>query len=122
MVIGVLQLDLRLHGPQSLKQKRSVIQKVLARCRNRFPASCAEVGHQDLWQRTLLGFAVISSSEQVVAPILTRIEDEVLASGELDLVNATQKSSTTDKCKVKTCHHNVHNGWQKPSIKKYQAC
>ena len=88
MVIGVLQLDLRLHGPQSLKQKRSVIQKVLARCRNRFPARCAEVGHQELWQRTLLGFAVISSSEQVVAPILTRIEDEVLASGELDLVNA----------------------------------
>ena len=88
MVIGVLQLDLRLHGPQSLKQKRSVIQKVLARCRNRFPASCAEVGHQELWQRALLGFAVVSSSEQVVAPILTRIEDEVLASGELDLVNA----------------------------------
>lgn len=88
MVIGVLQLDLRLHGPQNLKQKRSVIQKVLARCRNRFPASCAEVGHQDLWQRALLGFAVISSSEHVVAPILTRIEDEVLASGELDLVNA----------------------------------
>jgi len=88
MVIGVLQLDLRLHGPQNLKQKRSVIQKVLARCRNRFPASCAEVGHQELWQRALLGFAVISSSEQVVAPILTRIEDEVLASGELDLVNA----------------------------------
>ena len=88
MVIGVLQLDLRLHGPQNLKQKRSVIQKVLARCRNRFPVSCAEVGHQELWQRALLGFAVISSSEQVVAPILTRIEDEVLASGELDLVNA----------------------------------
>jgi uncharacterized protein YlxP (DUF503 family) len=65
-----------------------VIQKVLARCRNRFPASCAEVGHQELWQRALLGFAVISSSEQVVAPILTRIEDEVLVSGELDLVNA----------------------------------
>jgi uncharacterized protein YlxP (DUF503 family) len=87
MVIGVLQLDLRLHGPQSLKQKRGVIQKLLARCRNRFPASCSEVGHQDLWQRTLLGFAVVSSSEQVIAPILTRIEEEVLASGELDLIN-----------------------------------
>lgn len=88
MVIGVLQLDLHLHGPQSLKQKRGVIQKILARCRNRFPASCAEIGHQDLWQRALLGFAVISSSEQVVAPILTRIEDEVLSSAELDLINA----------------------------------
>ncbi|MGK2943832.1 MAG: DUF503 domain-containing protein [Desulfuromonadales bacterium] len=88
MVIGVLQLDLRLHGPQSLKQKRGVIQKLLTRCRNRFPASCAEVGHQDLWQRSLLGFAVVNSSEQVIAPILTRIEDEVLASGEVDLINA----------------------------------
>ena len=88
MVIGVLQLDLRLHGPQNLKQKRGVIQKLLARCRNRFPASCAEVGHQDLWQRSQLGFAVVNSSEQVIAPILTRIEDEVLASGEVDLINA----------------------------------
>lgn len=88
MVIGVLQLDLRLYGTQSLKQKRGVIQKILARCRNHFPASCAEIGHQDLWQRSLLGFAVISSSERVVAPILTRIEDEVLASAELDLINA----------------------------------
>jgi uncharacterized protein YlxP (DUF503 family) len=87
MVIGVLQLDLRLHGPQSLKQKRGVIQKLLARCRNRFPASCSEVGHQDLWQRTLLGFAVVSSVENVVSPILSRIEDEVLSSGEFDLIN-----------------------------------
>ena len=63
MVIGVLQLDLRLHGPQSLKQKRSVIQKVLARCRNRFPASCAEVGHQDLWQRTEIGIAVVGNDK-----------------------------------------------------------
>ena len=88
MVIGVLQLDLRLHGPQTLKQKRGVIQKLLARCRNRFPASCAEVGHQDLWQRSLLGFAVVSSAEQVIAPILSRVEEEVLASGEIDLINA----------------------------------
>ena len=88
MVIGVLQLDLRLHGTQNLKQKRSVIQKLLGRCRNRFPASCSEVGHQDLWQRSLLGFAVVSSAEQVIAPILTRIEEEVLASDEVDLINA----------------------------------
>ncbi len=87
MVIGVLQLDLHLHGPQSLKQKRRVVQKLLARSRHRFPASCSEVGHQDLWQRTLLGFAVVSSSEQVIAPILTRIEDEMLASGEADLIS-----------------------------------
>jgi uncharacterized protein YlxP (DUF503 family) len=88
MVIGVLQLDLRLHGPQNLKQKRGVLQKLLARCRNRFPVSCAEVGSQDLWQRALLGFAVVNSSEQVAAAILSRLEEDVLASGDVDLINA----------------------------------
>ena len=88
MVVGVLQLDLRLLGPQSLKEKRGVVQRILSRCRNRYPASCAEVDHLDLWQRTALGFAVVSNSEQVIAPILSRIEDEVLSSGEVDLVNA----------------------------------
>ena len=87
MVIGVLQLDLHLHGPQSLKEKRGVVQKLLARGRNNFPASCAEVGHQDLWQRTLLGFAIVSTSEQVLAPILSRIEDDLLKSGDADLIN-----------------------------------
>ena len=88
MVIGVLQIDLRLHAPQNLKQKRGITQKILARCRNRFPASCAEIGHQDLWQRCLLGFAVINTSEQVIAPILARIEDDILDNSEVDLINA----------------------------------
>jgi uncharacterized protein YlxP (DUF503 family) len=88
MVIGVLQLDLRLHGPQNLKQKRGVLQKLLARCRNRFPVSCAEVGSQDLWQRALLGFAVVNSSEPVAAAILSRLEEDVLASGDVDLISA----------------------------------
>ena len=88
MVIGVLQIDLRLHAPQNLKEKRGVIQKILSRCRNRFPASCAEIGHQDLWQRSLLGFVVINTSEQVVAPILARIEEEILGNSEVDLIDA----------------------------------
>jgi len=88
MVVGVLRLELRLHGVHSLKEKRGVVQKLLARCRNRFPTSCAEVDHQDLWQSAALGFAVLSSSEQVVDPILQRIEDEVADSGLAELVSS----------------------------------
>ncbi len=89
MVVGVLRLDLRLHGVQNLKAKRGVVQKLLARCRNRYPVSCAEIDHQDLWQRTALGFAVVSASEQVVAPILERLEDDVAASGLAELIAST---------------------------------
>ena len=87
MVIGVLQVDLRLHGTQSLKQKRGVIQKLLARCRNRFPVSAAEVDHQDLWQRALLGFAVVNVSEAVLAPILQRLETEIAACSDVELID-----------------------------------
>ena len=88
MVIGVLQLDLHLHGPRSLKQKRGVVQKLLARARNHFPASCAEVGHHDLWQRTQLGFAVVSNSEKVLSPILDRLESDLLSTAEVELVDS----------------------------------
>jgi hypothetical protein len=86
MVVGVLRLDLHLHGVHSLKEKRSVVRRLLARCRNRYPVSAAEVGHQDLWQRTLLGVALVSSSEAVIAPILERLEDEL--HGEAEVIDA----------------------------------
>ena len=83
MVVGVLRLDLHLHGVHSLKEKRGVVGKLLARCRNRYPVSAAEVGHQDLWQRTLIGVAVISGSEAVIAPILERLEDDLHGEAEV---------------------------------------
>jgi hypothetical protein len=83
MVVGVLQLDLHLHGVHSLKEKRGVVRRLLARCRNRYPVSAAEVGHQDLWQRTLIGVALVSSSEAVIAPILDRLEEELHGEAEV---------------------------------------
>jgi uncharacterized protein YlxP (DUF503 family) len=83
MVVGVLQLDLHLHGVHSLKEKRGVVRRLLARCRNRYPVSAAEVGHQDLWQRTLIGVALVSSSEAVIAPILDRLEEDLHGEAEV---------------------------------------
>ena len=83
MVVGVLQLDLHLHGVHSLKEKRGVVRRLLARCRNRYPVSAAEVGHQDLWQRTLIGVALVSSSEAVIAPILQRLEEDLHGEAEV---------------------------------------
>jgi hypothetical protein len=85
MVVGVLRLDLHLHGVHSLKEKRGVVRKLLARCRNRYPVSAAEVGHLDLWQRTLIGVALVSNSEAVITPILERLEDDL--HGEADVID-----------------------------------
>ncbi len=88
MVVGILQIDLMLHGAQNLKQKRGVVQKLLSRCRNKYPVSAAEVGQQNLWQRTELGFAVVSSSQQVIAPLLQRLEDEIETYADVEIVGS----------------------------------
>jgi uncharacterized protein YlxP (DUF503 family) len=70
MVVGTLRLDIHLPAAHSLKAKRSVLNHVKERVRHRFNASIAEVGHQDLWQRTALGVAVVGESPSVVDRVL----------------------------------------------------
>lgn len=77
MVVGVLRLELMLHGAASLKEKRSVIRKILMRCRNRFPVSCAETGLHDLWQSAQLGFACVEVSEPRIRCLFEQLEQAV---------------------------------------------
>lgn len=86
MVVGVLRVALHLEAVHSLKEKRGIVQRVLARCRNRFPVSAAEVGQQDVWQSAELGFAMVSGSEQLIARQFDRLEDEILSSGLAEIV------------------------------------
>lgn len=88
MVVGVLRVTLHLEAVQGLKEKRGIVQRLLSRCRNRFPVSAAEVGDQDLWRSAVLGFAMISSSEPVIAAHLEHIEDEIESSGLVEIVSA----------------------------------
>lgn len=81
MVVGVLKVDLLVHGSQSLKQKRAAVKSLLGRCRARFPVSCAEVGHHDLWQRAALGFAMVGHCEAVVDQVLQKVLAEIERAG-----------------------------------------
>lgn len=62
MRIGSLALELRLPACHSLKDKRSIVKSVLARLRNEFNVSAAEVAEQDRWQIAVLGVACVSSN------------------------------------------------------------
>ncbi|MGE4580694.1 MAG: DUF503 domain-containing protein [Desulfuromonadales bacterium] len=77
MVIGIMRLDLHLHAPQNLKEKRSVVKRIIGRCRERFPVSAAEVGSQDLWQRAEVGFCMVATSEDDIQTVFSHIEDEI---------------------------------------------
>lgn len=72
MVIGVCSVQLQVFA-QSLKEKRSVIKPVLARVRDRFNVSAAEVDDQDAWQRSTLAFACVASDADYAHGLLTKV-------------------------------------------------
>ncbi len=61
MVVGICAVELLLHNSLSLKAKRQVIKSILGRVRSKFDLSIAEVAHQDKWQKSRLGFAVVTN-------------------------------------------------------------
>ena len=85
MHVGVLRLELQLFDPGSLKGKRAVIQRLLARCRNRFPVSAAETGLHDLWQRSELGFALVSGDRPLIERVFDEIEAEIERDGQAQI-------------------------------------
>lgn len=85
MNVGVLRLELQLFDPGSLKAKRAIVQRLLARCRNRFPVSAAETGQHDLWQRTELGFAMVSGDRAFIERVFDEIEAEIERDGQAQI-------------------------------------
>ncbi len=87
MVVGILRIELFLPLPQSLKEKRSIVKRVLNRIRVRFPVSAAEVDYHDLWQRAMLGIVMVDQNEANIHSVFTKLENEILESAEVEINN-----------------------------------
>jgi uncharacterized protein YlxP (DUF503 family) len=70
MPIGLLTLEILVNDAQSLKDKRQVLRGLKDRLRSHFNVAVAELDHQDLWQRSLVGVVGISSEESHLAELL----------------------------------------------------
>jgi len=66
MIVGVLTVELHLHGLTSLKQKRSIIKSLLGRMRNKFNVSAAEVYRQDNKQLAVIGISIVSNETRYI--------------------------------------------------------
>jgi uncharacterized protein YlxP (DUF503 family) len=62
MIVGVAECECMIYDAHSLKEKRAVLQRILTRLKQRFNVSVAEVEYQDIWQRTKIAIAVVTSS------------------------------------------------------------
>ncbi len=75
MIVGVLRVELYIHGAGSLKEKRRELRSIKDRLRRSFNVSVAEVENQDLWNRGSLGIAVAGSDTVLVQETMDRIRE-----------------------------------------------
>jgi len=66
MVVGIGFITLRLRACRSLKEKRKALKSVIARVRNNFNASVAEVGHQDSHKNSTIGFSMVGNDKSLI--------------------------------------------------------
>ena len=103
MILGAALVELRVHGSQSLKTRRGVVQSIKRRVRNRFNLSIAEVGGQETWQRAVLGLSGAGSEAHVVRSELTKALDFIEAlhlaevtGSEIEIVELPQEQASSD--------------------------
>ena len=89
MTVGLARLTLFLPEAHSLKEKRMVLRRVKDRAQQKFNLAIAEVGENDLWQRAVLGVAVLGSGRRFVESAL----DEVVRfiRGEAEVTNVERE-------------------------------
>lgn len=87
MFIGVLTVELHVPDSGSLKSKRSVVKGLKDRIRSRFNVSVAEVGGNELWQRTTLGVASVSGDRGQASEVLDKVMDLIRSNTSVELVD-----------------------------------
>src|SRR5512142_1914878 len=77
MFVGVLRLTLYLPDPGSLKSKRHLLRSAIDRVKAKFNVSIAEVGGNDLWQRSIVGVSAVGNDHSFVNETLDKVADFV---------------------------------------------
>ncbi|MGH9705077.1 MAG: DUF503 domain-containing protein [Candidatus Acidiferrales bacterium] len=76
MPVGLLTLEIHIPDARSLKDKRQVIRSLKDRLRGHFNVAVAELDHQDLWQRSLIGVVGIAADENFLEQSLREVAEE----------------------------------------------
>ena len=73
MTVGVARVSFHLHGNRSLKEKRRIVKSLIEKSKHRFNVAIAEVGDQDLHQRSTIGIAVVGNDSRLLNSLLDQI-------------------------------------------------
>ena len=85
MRVGTIVIKLHLYQSASLKEKRQVLQSLLAKIRHKFNVSIAEIDYLDDWKTSKLGVAMVSNDGRVNNAILSKVVEAIRHTPDLSV-------------------------------------
>ena len=86
MIVGTVEIKLYAPWVSSLKEKRMIVKSLIARTRNKFNVSVAEIAEQDTHQTIILGVACATSSVSQADSIIDHVIALVESSTEAEII------------------------------------
>lgn len=87
MIIGTCTAELTIFEVFSLKEKRHIIKSIIERLKSRFNISIAEVGENDIWQKSIIGFAVVSNSNKHINEVIDKVINFIDNDERVEIIN-----------------------------------
>ncbi len=96
MHAAALEVEIRIPGARSLKEKRKVVVSAVQRIRRAYPVAVAEVADHDLWQRATLGIGFVAGQRSIldegIAAVIRMLDGRL----DLEVIRVTTSYLDTD--------------------------
>ena len=87
MFIAGAEIELLLYESQSLKEKRQVVNSLIAKTLNQFNVAIAEINYLDTWQRVGLGLACVANTSRHAQKQLDKVLHYIEQDGRFEIIN-----------------------------------
>ncbi len=88
MKVALCRISLRLHGTQSLKEKRQISQSLITKVRSKFNVAIAEVEDNDQLHWLTLGVSYVSNDGRHANQVISKVVNYVSqARGETEMLD-----------------------------------
>lgn len=91
MVLGILQFELLIHDPESLKDKRRVVRSVKDRLHREHQVSVAEVAALDKLNIAVLGLACVGTDGARIGEVLDHVTEKLRALPDAELGDVSRQ-------------------------------
>jgi len=96
VIVGVCRIVLALPGVDSLKGKRSIVRRVIDRCRAKFNVAIAEVAEMDSHRRAVIGLSVVSNDARHANSMIDTIVSYASSATEAMVIDRSMEILTID--------------------------